>query len=106
MKQSLRLWLPKLNPQMGMKNFLTRNSQHQTLNFICHCQSPNIPSLKSLYKPGEGATIMIGPEGDFTPEEIGLAEATGFTAVTLGSNRLRTETAGIVVVHTVKLLNG
>ena len=49
--------------------------------------------------------ILIGPEGDFTLEEISLAESNGFSGVNLGSSRLRTETAGIVAAHTIHLLN-
>ena len=119
MKQSLQLWLPNLNAMVPFKNFFTHSlprsigdSQLAPINrgltthaFICHCQSENLSSLQSLYNRGENALIMIGPEGDFTPEEIQLAEASGFSAVTLGQNRLRTETAGMVAVHTVQLLN-
>jgi 16S rRNA (uracil1498-N3)-methyltransferase len=112
MKQSLRLWMPKLNEMISIKNFFTHDSQLAPINrgltthdFICHCQSPNIPALKSLCQASEDVTIMIGPEGDFTPEEIGLAEANGFTGVTLGKNRLRTETAGIVSLTIVQNIN-
>ncbi|MEO5675268.1 MAG: RsmE family RNA methyltransferase [Chitinophagales bacterium] len=112
MKQSLRLWLPKLNEQSTFNSFLSAGEQvpgfprkYEMQKFICHCRSENLPPLKSLNKPGENVLIMIGPEGDFTPEEIELAKARGFSEVTLGRNRLRTETAGIVAVHTVQLLN-
>ncbi len=105
MKQSLRLWLPTLNPQISFKNFFSHDSRLTTQNFIAHCQSHNLPSLQSLYKRGENVLIMIGPEGDFTTEEIDNAKSNGFSEVTLGKSRLRTETAGIVALHTVQLLN-
>jgi len=105
MKQSLRFWLPKLNPIVSLKDFLTSNFKSQTSNFIAHCQSQNLPSLKSLYQPKQSVVILVGPEGDFTREEVTLAEEKGFVSVSLGEARLRTETAGIVAVHTIRLLN-
>ncbi len=105
MKQSLRLWIPKLNPQITVKDFLTRNSQPNTQDFIAHCQSENLPALKSLYQPMNDATILIGPEGDFTLEEIQLAQSKGFSAVSLGNHRLRTETAGLIALQTINFLN-
>jgi len=106
MKQSLRLWLPKLNATVPLKFFFNPKSEIRNPKFICHCQSQNLPSLRSLYPRNSNVLIMIGPEGDFTAEEIQLAEKSGFSGVNLGKNRLRTETAGIVAVHTIQLLNG
>ncbi len=62
-------------------------------------------SLKSLYTVPEDATILIGPEGDFSPDEVELARENGFAVVSLGDNRLRTETAGVVAVHSLALMN-
>jgi len=106
MKQSLRLWLPKLNELISLKDFFTHDSRLTTHDFICHCQSQNLPSLASLYKRGENVLIMIGPEGDFTSEEITLAEQNGFASVSLSESRLRTETAGIIALNTIQILNG
>lgn len=62
-------------------------------------------ALKAKYTPGSDVLILIGPEGDFTPEEVADASVNGFIPVTLGPARLRTETAGIVACHTINLLN-
>jgi len=106
MKQSLRLWLPKLNQIIALEDFLTSNFKLQTSNFIAHCQSQNLPFLKSLYQPKQSVLILVGPEGDFTRDEVTLAEQNGFVSANLSEARLRTETAGIVAIHTVQLLNG
>ena len=74
-------------------------------NFIAHCQSQNLPLLKSLYQPKHSVLILVGPEGDFTRDEVTLAEENGFVSVSLSKARLRTETAGMVALHTVQLLN-
>jgi 16S rRNA (uracil1498-N3)-methyltransferase len=55
--------------------------------------------------PGENALILIGPEGDFSPEEIKLAQENGFEPISLGESRLRTETAALVACHTIHVLN-
>ena len=75
------------------------------LKFIAHCDEQHRELLKSVVKPGENYLILIGPEGDFSPEEIRLALDAGFVPVSLGESRLRTETAGIVACHTFNLLN-
>jgi len=106
MKQSLHLWLPRLNELSTFKSIINHQSSivnHQ--KFIAHCQSQNLPSLKSLYQPKKSVPILVGPEGDFTREEVTLAEENGFVSVSLGEARLRTETAGIVALLTVQLLN-
>lgn len=64
--------------------------------YIAHCIEGNRYNLKENYKAGENAVMLIGPEGDFSPDEIDLAVKNSFLPVTLGNNRLRTETAGIV----------
>ena len=56
--------------------------------------------LKDQLEDGPGATILIGPEGDFTHEEVEMAKASGFRPISLGPSRLRTETAAIVACHT------
>jgi 16S rRNA (uracil1498-N3)-methyltransferase len=58
-----------------------------------------------VYRLGENALVLIGPEGDFSPEEVEMAERNGFIPVSLGPSRLRTETAGIVACATVNLLS-
>lgn len=105
MKQSLRLWLPVLNDLVTFDELLLGKSFTEARKFLCHCQSPDLPLLKNLYSEKNNAGIIIGPEGDFTIEEINLAEAKGFTSVSLGNARLRTETAGMVAIHTIQLIN-
>ena len=61
--------------------------------------------LKKIYKEKENALILVGPEGDFSKEEITLARENKFAVVSVGESRLRTETAGIVACHTVSLMN-
>ena len=61
--------------------------------------------LKQTYHPGENALVLIGPEGDFSPEEIALALKCGFEPISLGESRLRTETAALVACHTIHVLN-
>ena len=61
--------------------------------------------LCDLYKKGENALVLIGPEGDFSPEEVALAKENGFVPCSLGEARLRTETAAIVACHTIQLIN-
>ena len=61
--------------------------------------------MKQTYRPGENALVLIGPEGDFSPEEIGLALQQGFEPISLGESRLRTETAALVACHTIHVLN-
>jgi len=106
MKQSLRLWLPKLHPIISFHDFVIPQSTIRIPKFICHCQSQNLPFLKSLYQPKQSVLILVGPEGDFTRDEVTLAEQNGFVSANLSEARLRTETAGIVAIHTVQLLNG
>ena len=68
--------------------------------------SPLTPQgMKSKYSGGKDVLILVGPEGDFSKEEIKLALDYGFYCVSLGPNRLRTETAGVVACHTIALLN-
>lgn len=104
MKQSKQAYLPRLNEQCMFDTFIKRTDLNQ--RFIAHCyDEASKKMLSSLYQPNQSTTILIGPEGDFSEEEIEKALKTGFTPVSLGENRLRTETAGVVACHTVNLLS-
>lgn len=103
MKQSLSLYIPKLNPAIPLKAFLEQDFNGQL--FIAHCEDTNKKSLKHELKPNYNITILIGPEGDFSNKEIELAIEKNFTPVTLGNTRLRTETAAIVACHSVAFVN-
>lgn len=103
LKQSLRYYLPKLHPAMTFREFLGRNLESQKL--IAHCEETYKTSLKSQIQPRGSTVILIGPEGDFSPQEIEQAKKINYTPVSLGDHRLRTETAAIVACHTVVLAN-
>lgn len=103
MKQSLKAYLPVLNPMTGFRDFIACCIEEQ--KFIAHCHEGEKKRLNEMYVPGKSVVILIGPEGDFSEEEVGLAEQCGFVPVTLGTSRLRTETAGIVACHSVNFMN-
>lgn len=103
MKQSLRFYLPTLNDPMAFNDFIKQELSGQ--KFIAHCEDTDRKSLKNELKPKENVTILIGPEGDFSVKEIQTAIKNQFIPVTLGTTRLRTETAAIVVCHSVAFIN-
>ena len=103
MKQSKKAYLPKLTEMMPLGKWLkTQTSDHC---YIAHCNEDNLPSLKTAYQPGQDVTIVIGPEGDFSTQEVSQAIACGFKGVSLGTSLLRTETAGIAACHIVYFMN-
>lgn len=104
MKQSKKATLPILNEMISFDKFIKSKQQSDNC-FIAHCYNQNKKSLSQLYHRGNDATIVIGPEGDFSEEEVDSALNNGFSPITLGESRLRTETAGIVACHTIQLLN-
>lgn len=101
MKQSKQLFLPQLDDLIKFPDFLNQFEG----GFIAHCEEGEKSQLQKIYKKGQNALILIGPEGDFSSNEIELATKSGFKSVSLGNSRLRTETAGIVACHTIRLLN-
>ena len=103
MKQSNALFLPKLNPAISFKDFVKQKKEG--IQLIAHCEETDKKSLKSVIRANENATILIGPEGDFSDKEITLAIEHNYLPVTLGNTRLRTETAAIVACHSVVFLN-
>ena len=103
MKQSVKAFMPKINPLTKVEDFVKK--QHQGGKYIAHCYDKPKTPLKTLTTGNEASVVMIGPEGDFSLEEVEYAEANGFNSVELGKERLRTETAGIVACHTVNLMN-
>lgn len=102
MKQSLNSYLPKLNPLTPLNNLL--NSEFDGKRFIAHCYEQDKRQLKDELAESLSNMILIGPEGDFSEEEVNLAIEKKFVPVSLGNSRLRTETAAIVACHTVNLL--
>lgn len=102
-KQSLTPYLPKLNELTDYDSFI-RNRTEET-RFIAHCYKDEKRELKSLIQRGKSAVILIGPEGDFSEQEVEEALQNGFQPVSLGNSRLRTETAAVVACHTAILMN-
>lgn len=103
MKQSNELYLPKLNEAISFKEFI--KLENEGLKLIAHCEETDKKTLKSILKPNENITILIGPEGDFSENEIVLALENNFIPVSLGNTRLRTETAAVVACHSVIFVN-
>jgi 16S rRNA (uracil1498-N3)-methyltransferase len=100
MLQSQQVWLPELNEPKQFSNLTIQPSIHQQ-KFIAHCAGGAKNKLNNQVVQ-QSSIILIGPEGDFTPEEINLALKNNFTPVTLGETRLRTETAGVVAATLLK----
>jgi 16S rRNA (uracil1498-N3)-methyltransferase len=105
MKQAMVPYLPVLNELTDYKFFIDRLSESKSNRYIAHCENSDRKELRKILSTASDVIILIGPEGDFSPEEIILAIDSGFIPVSLGQNRLRTETAGIVACHTVNLMN-
>ncbi len=104
MKQSLHFTLPKINQPVRFSEFVTDTPEGT--KYIAHCEDElEKRSLKNSLNLGEKSIVLIGPEGDFSSEEIALAKQNSWKPVSLGSTRLRTETAAIVACHTVALHN-
>ena len=100
LKQSQRLWLPEISVPIKLNEFVKENTYKN--RFIAHCEDSDKKELKDYADITKDQLIIIGPEGDFSPNEIELALKNSFTAVSLGDNRLRTETAGIVACTIMK----
>jgi 16S rRNA (uracil1498-N3)-methyltransferase len=92
-KQSMRSVIPVVNDAVKFKQFM--EAEHKGSRFIAHCADDIKLDLGAALNGKREALILIGPEGDFSAEEITAARNTGFSPVTLGNTRLRTETAGI-----------
>lgn len=114
-KQSHKAWMPKVNEMEGFSSFIKRMGERAAEGngvqlFICHCHDdePSLGAkaeLMDCMAKGLDTVVMVGPEGDFSVEEVKLAEADGFRSVSLGKSRLRTETAALVAVHMMSLIN-
>ena len=105
MKQSLKGVLPELTGVVDFKKFVESVGEG-TQKFFGYCDAayPRNEFARS-YKPGKPVVIMIGPEGDFSPEEVKMAVDAGFVPVTFGQSRLRTETAALFGVTAVHVIN-
>ena len=103
MKQSHKAWKPVVNDMLSFTQFVKEERKGQ--KYICHCYEGERPNLFDVLKREEDATVMIGPEGDFSIEEVRLAESLGWKSVSLGKSRLRTETAALMAVTMMQLKN-
>lgn len=102
-KQSLQAFIPKVNDLRTIKEVVLNASENQKL--IAHCFDSLKTGIKELQFNNKSTLILIGPEGDFTKEEVELAQQNRFTAVSLGDTRLRTETAGLYICQAASLLS-
>lgn len=103
MKQSQKAALPILNPMTKFRDFINRPFFGE--KFIAHCEDGEKIHLLDSMTAGQDALVLIGPEGDFSPNEIEMAFKAGFKPTSLGPSRLRTETAALVAVHIMNLVN-
>tara|TARA_B100000925_G_scaffold289838_1_gene273653 strand:+ start:759 stop:1460 length:702 start_codon:yes stop_codon:yes gene_type:complete len=101
MKQSLRTYLPIIHPAC---DFSTSLNEVKGKSYIAHCQNTKKVAIEGLGFKDKHISIFIGPEGDFTHEEIQAAADANVNALTLGEKRFRTETAGIIACHSISLL--
>jgi len=120
MKQSHKAWKPVIDEMTAFRKFIAREDL-PAQRFIAHCYSmtdiledapPSAdapanakPFLLDVLQPRTPALVLIGPEGDFSIDEVRAAEAAGFQSVSLGTSRLRTETAALAAVHLMRLAN-
>lgn len=101
LKQSLKARLPLLNEMTPFEKFVRQPFSGQ--KFIAHCHPGEKPLLRDVMQPQQDALVLIGPEGDFSEEEVSLALSLGFQPISLGRSRLRTETAALVACHLMNL---
>lgn len=103
MKQSLKTYRPILNPPTPVRELIAHADENH--KYICHCEGDLREGLKSSYKKGDSAVVLIGPEGDFSQDEIATALRQGFRPITLGDCRLRTETAALYALTALNFMN-
>lgn len=104
-KQSLKFRIPKLNPIRPLSQLIEKSNSEEAIRFIAYVDENHSNHLFDVANPKGNYLILIGPEGDFSPEEIEFALTQNFIPVSLGKSRLRTETAGVVAVDVLQLIN-
>lgn len=104
-KQSRKPWFPVIHDLQSFSDFMDIPFTPDLQRFICHCQTERLPELRHQMSGRTNVLVLVGPEGDFSSEEIALAESRGFRSVSLGRSRLRTETAALVATHLIHLNN-
>ncbi len=103
MKQSLKFRLPKLNEPIKFLDFIDKKTEDTV--FIAHCNPLKKELLKDVVSPNSKITILIGPEGDFSNDEIEQSICKKFIPISLGNSRLRTETAGLTAVQNISFIH-
>ncbi|WKN32093.1 16S rRNA (uracil(1498)-N(3))-methyltransferase [Porifericola rhodea] len=103
MKQSQHAYLADIQPLISFDDFVKAEAEGSQ-KFIAYLGEEPSPQLVHAAQPAKSYTVLIGPEGDFSPKEVDNAFNAGFEAVSLGNSRLRTETAGIAACHSLQLL--
>ncbi|KGN81120.1 16S rRNA methyltransferase [Porphyromonadaceae bacterium COT-184 OH4590] len=102
-KQSLKAYLPKINHMTDFADLVSQSAESQ--RFVAHCYNLPKENLLKICKSQQSTLVLIGPEGDFSEQEIEHALRIGFRSASLSDSRLRTETAGVVATNTVALAN-
>ncbi len=100
MKQSITPWMPRINEAIGLSTFLKQ--EHPENRFIAHCEDLEKKYLTNVAGSSNDLLVLVGPEGDFTMEEITTCTEHGFQGISLGESRLRAETAAVVVCAQVQ----
>ncbi|HJH60806.1 MAG TPA: 16S rRNA (uracil(1498)-N(3))-methyltransferase [Bacteroidetes bacterium] len=103
LKQSIKSKLPLIEDVVSLETLVKQPFDGK--KYIAYISENVTEQLCDIYKKGDNVLILIGPEGDFSPEEVRVAMDYGFIPVSLGHARLRTETAALVACHTVQLIN-
>lgn len=105
-KQSLNAKIPKFNESIKFNNFIELQKNNIDFQkYIAYCKVDATENLKNQYVKNSNTIIIIGPEGDFTDNEVKFAIENSFKPISLGINRLRTETAGVIACSTINILN-
>jgi 16S rRNA (uracil1498-N3)-methyltransferase len=104
MKQSQRAWLPSIHDPVAL-NLFVKSIYPQSMRFIAYVDSGNPNHLLHQAKPNQPYVVLVGPEGDFTRDELLLVEEMSFKKVSLGKYRLRTETAALTACQILNLVN-
>ena len=106
MKQSLKALRPVIDTPTPFASFIKQlGDSGEEIRLVCHCAEGERHTLHQLYTPGKDALVLIGPEGDFSQQEIDSAFLHGFQPVTLGDSRLRTETAALYATTVLNFMN-
>ncbi len=103
-KQSLKAYIPALEPMTPLREIIER--PFGGVKLIAHCRTDSErTNIINAIRPGSNTLVLIGPEGDFSAEEVEMAMKNGFVAVSLGESRLRTETAALAAVMAAYFIN-